>query len=643
MKVVCDIETAYPSRPDHIWCVVCKDVDKGDVHVFTESELRDGSFVLFSRSVSLWIGANFLCFDAPKLRAYGADVPDDRIVDLQIASRLVWFNRPGGHSVENFAKKYNLVKPPIDVYDDPNRVDEYVHRCTEDVEITYQMYLELWPYIKDPAWSKAMRVEHECALICEEMQDNGFSFNVPDARRYLRQIGEQLEVLTNEIVSEIGDVVGEEKEHTLRRNKDGRPNHHSLRWLGGVDNGFKEGDKIILRTYRPFNPGSVKDRIEYLNKIGWKPYVKTKTHVEAERDLKKAQRSKNKIEIKKQLERLEKFRVTGWSVNEDNLATLPKDAPEATRKLAEWLTLEARRADLEEWLAAVDPKDSRIHGKFWHIGAWTHRMSHSNPNQGNIFGIPHLAKGELEEDLSGVKRIKWQWDKKLRGLWQATPGTLLVGTDAAGIQLRILAHCMGDEDYANAVANGRKEDGTDVHNVNKRALGLDHITRDDSKTWVYSWLLGAGFPKQASTLRCSVADVQTANTRFLESLPLLAILKREQIPYDAKRGYFIGVDGRKVACNSEHLMLAGYLQNGEACVMKHANVLWRNELNKLGVWYRQIDLVHDEWQVEARNMEEAKLIGRVQCEAIRQTGIDLGIMCPLAGETNIGVNWAESH
>ena len=67
---------------------------------------------------------------------------------------------------------------------------------------------------------------------------------------------------------------------------------------------------------------------------------------------------------------------------------------------------------------------------------------------------------------------------------------------------------------------------------------------------------------------------------------------------DASRGYFDGLDGRKVQCNSEHLMLAGYLQNGEAVVMKHANVLWQKELKGLGIKYNQVDFVHDEWQTE---------------------------------------------
>lgn len=148
---------------------------------------------------------------------------------------------------------------------------------------------------------------------------------------------------------------------------------------------------------------------------------------------------------------------------------------------------------------------------------------------------------------------------------------------------------------------------------------------------------------------------------FLESLPALKRVKKEEVPRDADRGYFIGVDGRPVLCSSQHKMLAGYLQNGEACVMKHANRLWRNEAKKLGILFSQVDFVHDEWQTEVPFMERelkeftkpdgtkyistdaAEELGRIQRESIVLTGVHLDIFCPLAGTTDIGFNWAETH
>ena len=339
-------------------------------------------------------------------------------------------------------------------------------------------------------------------------------------------------------------------------------------------------------------------------------------------------------------DKAEKYKRYGWTCSETNLATLPSSAPQAARDLAKWLTLEGRRSSLEEWLGHVQ-HDSRIHGKFWHIGSWTHRMSHSKPNQANI---PSPFHGDPK---SPIEEIKAKYDKHMRGHWQATPGAWLVGTDAEGIQLRVLAHLMGDEDYIKAVAFGDKSLKTDIHNVNMRALGSVCRDRDTAKTFIYAWLLGASSGKVADILSCNSKEASTAVSRFLSSLPKLKYLKDVVIPRDAKRGYFVGLDGRRVKCDSEHHMLAGYLQNGEAVVMKHANVLWKKHFVELGVWgktVRQVDFVHDEWQTEVVGSKEfAEEVGRIQRWAIEETGRALGLKCPLAGSTEVGHSWAETH
>lgn len=120
-------------------------------------------------------------------------------------------------------------------------------------------------------------------------------------------------------------------------------------------------------------------------------------------------------------------------------------------------------------------------------------------------------------------------------------------------------------------------------------------------------------------------------------------LKQHKIPTDASRGYFIGLDGRKVQCNSEHLMLAGYLQNGEATIMKHANVLWRENLKRNGIPFTQVDFVHDEWQTEADTEEYANYIGQEQCNSIADVGLKLNLFCPLAGKYVVGKSWALTH
>jgi DNA polymerase I len=333
----------------------------------------------------------------------------------------------------------------------------------------------------------------------------------------------------------------------------------------------------------------------------------------------------------------EKFLRYGWQCNEMNLSTLPEDAPEGGRNLAEWLTLEGRRSSLEEWIKHVKD-DGRIHGRFTHIGAWTGRMAHSAPNQANIpaafHGTPKTA----------VETVKSEYDGRMRCLWTVEDGNYLVGTDAEGIQLRILAHLMKSDEYIHAIVSGRKEDETDIHNVNRKALGISHVTRDMAKTFIYAFLLGAGVAKVATILKVNQREAGEAIDNFMNSIQGLSDLKKKVIPHVAKRGWFRGLDGRKVPVPSEHKALAGMLQNGEAVVMKHSAITWTTAARKLGIKYKLVTWPHDEWQTEVEgSMDDAELLGNIQRQSIVDTGKKLSILCPLAGSTDIGRTWGDTH
>jgi DNA polymerase-1 len=264
-------------------------------------------------------------------------------------------------------------------------------------------------------------------------------------------------------------------------------------------------------------------------------------------------------------------------------------------------------------------------------------MSHTHPNAANIASPFH------GQPKTPVEDIKARYDADMRALWMVEDGNLLVGTDAAGIQLRILAHYMKSEAYRSAILDGNKDDGTDIHNLNRKALGHVCKDRDTAKTFIYAWLLGASIPKIAEILSCSIPKASKAVDNFLAALPELNRVKSLLIPKDAARGYFIGLDGRKVKCDSEHLMLAGYLQSGESIIMKRWIIEWKKLADVQRIKYKLVDFVHDETQVEVPNMEEAEKLQRVQKIAMDSLTKDLDLFCPMDVESDIGENWRETH
>lgn len=628
---VIDIETDSV-QATKIWCIVTREVDSSEYRVWL-SPFRD--FLEYAATVDLWVAHNGIGFDIPVLnRLIDAQIDHSKVIDTFVVSRTVGYPHYSTHSLDEIGASLGERKKPFT--DFSKLTDEMIEYCKHDVYLTLRAYKKFSKYIWDSSWSKALRVEHDIAAVCEDMQKNGFHFEEANAEEILGEIIHRMGVLEEEFQKQWPPELVEVNRLKYRIRADGHMHSACQKAAERYPKVFLEGNEMVCMDYEAFNPGSPKQRAAKLWEAGWKPTEKTKTHYEFSRDA-----APDKMWRKSRLnqalydEKKEHFEKYGWTVSEENLLTLPESAPEAAHKLAEWLTLEGRRSSLVEWLGQLR-SDSRIHGKYWHIGAWTHRMSHSSPNSANI------ASPFPKEPTNAVERVKYDYDYKLRELWSVDEGWL-VGADADGIQLRILAHYLKSDEYIHAIVSGKKEAGTDIHNVNRRALSLEHLTRDDAKTFIYAHVLGAGLAKTARILRCSTGSARVAVNNFQSQLGL-DVLRNGLIARDARRGYFDGLDGRKVICNSDHLMLAGYLQNGEAVVMKHANLLWRKELDADLINYKQVNFVHDEWQTQVYGTkEEAEHVLEVQKKSIETIGKELGVLCPLAGSGTVGRNWYETH
>jgi DNA polymerase I-like protein with 3'-5' exonuclease and polymerase domains len=205
---------------------------------------------------------------------------------------------------------------------------------------------------------------------------------------------------------------------------------------------------------------------------------------------------------------------------------------------------------------------------------------------------------------------------------------------------------------------GKKDDKTDPHSLNQRILGDICPGRQAAKRFVYALLLGAGIGKLAEILGCSKEDAQVALDRLMRRYQGFSDLKQSIIPFDAKRGWFYGLDGRTVRIPGEtvgerkHLCMSGYLQNGEAIIMKKATLKWHDWLMADPNKSILVNLVHDEWQTECpNNMDIALEIAQRQANSLEEVGKELKLKCPLAGsywnddlkDYTIGTNWSRTH
>ena len=287
------------------------------------------------------------------------------------------------------------------------------------------------------------------------------------------------------------------------------------------------------------------------------------------------------------------------------------DLPEA-KAVARYMMLQKRVAQIDSWLKAVKD-DGRVHGRVITNGAVTGRMTHLSPN------------------MAQVPAVSAPFGTECRSCWTVDEGNKLVGIDASGLELRMLAHYMDDENYTNELLNG------DIHTANQRAAKLE--SRPLAKTFIYAFLYGAGDAKIGAIVGGNSVTGRRLKETFLSNTPSLERVRRDTHG-QAASGILTGLDGRKLRVRSEHAALNTLLQGAGAIVMKQALVHLSDKLRNIP--HRFVANVHDEWQIETP-AHYADTVGRIGVRAIRIAGETLSLRCPLDGEYRVGNNWAETH
>ena len=340
---------------------------------------------------------------------------------------------------------------------------------------------------------------------------------------------------------------------------------------------MKTKTKII-----PFNPGSRKqigDRL--INKFGWKP---------------------------------KEFTPTGQPKIDETV--LRNIGSSEALKLVEYLTLQKRRAHVQSWIKAADA-DDMVHGQVRTLGTVTGRMTHSGPN------------------MAQVPSVRAEYGERCRSLWipKDRVNNVLLGTDAEGLELRCLAHYMGDMEFTREVLDG------DIHTFNQKKAGL--ATRDQAKTFIYALIYGAGPSKIGQIVGGGSREGKTMIDTFMSSLPKLSELK-QKVERSVQRGYIRGLDGRRIPVEFPHTGLNYLLQGAGAIICK----TWLVEIDK-SIKQQEIKAVpvaniHDEIQFEV-NKENTDDLTKISHAAIKKAQRILRLTCELDCSVNIGGSWAETH
>lgn len=627
-RYVYDVETdGFLEELTKIHSLVLYDLDEGKLLSYADQPgyppIKEGVERL--ANADLIVGHNQIKFDIPAIqKVHPGWSTRATIRDTLVLARLIWpkdrirvkdnsgwgktKNKPlkqdvGAHTLKAFGYRLGFFKGDFNETTDWQEWSpEMQSYCENDVLVTVKLWERIQWSLEKEKWSEeAVELEHDVATIVARQERYGWFFDVEKAHKLYADLVQR----QAEVERQLQEVF---PPRYLKDGKTFTPKRDNKRM------GYVEGAPLTKVRLTEFNPGSRDHIAIWLQRqLGWSPQEFTKD-------------GKPKVD-------------------EDVLSTLPW--PEA-KVLNEYLMIGKRIGQLatgdKAWLKLVGP-DGRIRGSVNTNGAVTRRMTHSNPNLAQVpaNGVPY---GEQCRELFTVPKGKKQ-----------------VGCDADALELRCLAGYMARYDngeYVKVVLEGKKEDKTDIHNVNARALGCD---RDTAKTWFYAFIYGAGDQKLGWTL--GVRGKLTVNKRtgeledkkarkagresrdkFLKNLPALGTLVTRVKAKVAKQGYLKSLDGGRLVCRSQHSALNTLLQSAGAILMKRALVILDQDLQSQGLvpgeHYEFIGNIHDEWQIEV-DEDLAEQVGQTARQAIVKSGQYYNFGCPLDGGYDIGNSWKETH
>ncbi|MBN9565039.1 MAG: DNA polymerase [Alphaproteobacteria bacterium] len=587
----CECDGLLPEATQ-LFCVVLRSLDVPDhIATFTQETGFDGLKETLQAS-ELLVGHNIIGFDLPLLeKLIGLPKSVCEIRDTLIIARLMF---PDTAALDNLNKLPGKLwgRHSLEAWGHRLKVHKGNHvdfsifsegMLDYCIQDTFVTY-RLWQFLKKQKWDeRSITLEHEVAKIIQAQESRGFCFDVDKAVSLYTKLLDKKHTLTTALQELFPPWWG--NEHIFVPKRDNK----RLGYVAGVP--VTKGEWI---TFNPSSRDHIADRLQAV--YGWKPKELTPTN---------------------------KPIVDCQSLGLLNYPPIPL--------LLEYLTIEKRLGQLAEgnqaWLMLE--RKGRLHGKVNTNGAVTGRMTHSNPN------------------MAQVPANDVPYGKECRDLFIPSPGFVLVGCDAAALELRCLAGYMAPYDngaYVQTVIGGEKSTGTDIHSVNQQAIGAE--SRDIAKTWFYAYIYGAGHAKLGEILSGNAALGKISKERFEKNLPALGKLVKAIEQTLVTRKYLKGLDGRKLYVRSKHAALNTLLQSAGAVLMKQALVLLKQSLDAEGLVlnkdYAFVANVHDEWQIEAlRHL--ADIIGQKSVEAIKAAGNHFNFACPLDASYNIGSSWVETH
>jgi DNA polymerase I-like protein with 3'-5' exonuclease and polymerase domains len=438
--LVFDIETdGFVPAMTKIHCINIYDTEKWRHERYDPANLPIAMGINRLQEAPEICGHSIIDFDIPAIKKlFPSFNPKGKLVDTKVLARLGWPNIRNqdfgalqtGRLTPEFTKRRLLGTHKLEAWGHRLRVHkgEFAQKtdwkewspamsdyCEQDVTVT----IRLLERIESKKISEeAAHIETEVEAIIHRQTNNGIHFDKPAAEALYMKLLNERERLREKLVSLFPPFYKKGKMFTPKRD------NKTLHYTKGAT-----CQKIELVDFNPASSQHI--ALKLIEKYDWEPLEFTPKTNEAK-------------------------------IDDEILAAL--DYPEA-QQLSTFMMLNKRAGQIAEgqkaWLNYVTA-DGKIYGAVNPMGAITRRMSHFNPNLGQV-PAPYSPYGP-----------------ECRMLFGPRPGWKQVGIDADGLEMACLGHFMAPFDngeFIKVFKEGSKKDGTDQHSINS---GILDLSRDDA-------------------------------------------------------------------------------------------------------------------------------------------------------------------
>ena len=322
---------------------------------------------------------------------------------------------------------------------------------------------------------------------------------------------------------------------------------------------------------------------------------------------------------------------TGYSTAADVLEKLAPEYP-IVAKILEYRQMAKLKSTYADGLAGFIQADGRIHGKFHQTITATGRLSSAEPNLQNI-------------------PVRMELGRLIRKVFIPADGFVFVDADYSQIELRILAHCSGDDMLINAYRQAQDihritasqvfhvpfDEVTDLQRRNAKAVnfgivygissfGLSQdlsISRKEAAEYIDQYFLT--YPGIKTFLDNTVASAREHG--YVETL----FGRRRPMPELKSSNYMQRSFGERVAMNAQ-------IQGTAADIIKVAMIGVSRRLKEKQMKSRLVLQVHDELLIETY-IPELEQVEEILKEEMERAA-DLKV--PLLVDMHTGNNWYEA-